>query len=136
MKERFLNIFLFLFSLAFIGLGVLLMFFQKLSFLELIVSQTGKVILSQTPFFIAFFGTIIFAWGVFFFLMTVYAVMELKPASVYGFVFWVFTLWAAAAGTVFFLNKMVPLLIGLGILYGAIFLPFFLSMPMKSKAKS
>lgn len=134
MKEKFLNIFIFLISLAFIFLGVVLMFFNNLDFIK-IVHQNAKMIFIDTNlsnFFIQFCGSFIFAWGIFFFLLTVFAVMDLKTTNIYAYIFWGFTFWAVSAGIVAYLHKYYSLLIGISILYGALFIPFFLSLAMKS----
>ncbi|OHD12625.1 MAG: hypothetical protein A2086_04765 [Spirochaetes bacterium GWD1_27_9] len=139
MKERFLNIFLFLISLCFIACGIILIFFNtaKLPYLDLVHTSFdsffGNPALSS--FFIAFLGTFVFAWGIFFFLTTIFIVMEIKNTNMYGFMFFTFTLWAIMAQIVSFLNKFYFLMIVIGILYGILFIPYFISLPMKSKDK-
>ena len=134
MKEKFLNLFLFLFSFVFLGLGVVLMFFHKVPYFD-IITTNGLAFFKDaklTEFFISFLGTFVFTWGVFFFLMTVFTVMEMKHTNVYGFIFWIFTFWIGLAEFIAFMHTFFPFMIGLGILYGVIFIPFFFALPMKS----
>ncbi len=138
MKERFLNIFLFLISLAFIALGVILMFFNKLDFIKIIYTNFDNFFKNEnlTMFFISIFGSMIFRWGIFFFLLSIFTVMELKPANIYGFIFWGFTFWAASFEIISFLYKFYFAMITVGIVYLILFLPFFLSLPMKSAGEN
>jgi|GEM_PF-1322844 len=138
MKERFLNIFLFLISLLFITSGIVLIFFYNIDILKIVHENFNKIFTDGklAVFFIQLFGTFIFSWGVFFFLMTVFTVMELKNTSVYGFIFWVYTFWALSFGYVLFINNYKFLLIVTAVIYGIIFLPFLLSIPMKSSGGS
>lgn len=134
MKERFLNIFLFLISLAFITFGIILAFFNKMDYLKIIYTNFDNFFKNETftTFFISIIGTIIFTWGIFFFLLSIFTVMELKPLSIYGFIFWGFTLWVASFEIVSFLYKFYFLMIFILIIYLILFVPFFFSLPMKS----
>jgi len=116
--------------------GVVLMFFNKLQYTSIIYTNVDKFFNNMpiTNFFVAFFGSFIFAWGIFFFLLTVFAVMELKNTSIYPFIFWGFTFWAVLSGVVSFLNKFNFLLICIGVVYALLFLPFFVSLAFKSKS--
>ncbi len=137
MKERFLNVFLFLISITFIGLGIILMFFNdKILMLTFVIDGINAFINNPevTDYFISLFGSSIFTWGVFFFLLTVFTVMELKNNNVYGFIFWGFTIWIASSGVVTYFHKFYFMLIVLGVLYGILFLPYLFSLPMKSSA--
>ncbi len=135
MKEKFLNICLFLLSLAFITAGIILIFFSDLEYLKIIKENFNKIFTDQklAIFFLQLFGSFILAWGIFFFLLTVFIVMELKNTNIYGFMFWIYTIWTGAFGFVIYRYKYYFLLITLGIIYGIIFLPFLLSLMMKSK---
>ncbi|MCG8572682.1 MAG: hypothetical protein MJB14_21330 [Spirochaetes bacterium] len=137
MKERFLNIILFLFSLLFIAAGVILMFFTQLDFLNLVMTQIDVFFnnMKFTSFFLAFLGTILFSWGIFFFLMTIMAVMEIKTTTLYPFMFWIYTFWCAAACGVSYLHGFFFNLILISIIYAILFIPFFLSLFMRSKDK-
>lgn len=134
MKEKFLNIFLFLISLSFIGAGVVLMFFNHIDLLAILHKNFNLIFNNEklSNFFISFFGSFIFGWGIFFFLFTILAVMDLKKNYVHGFIFWAFTFWAVSAGVVSYLFDYKFLMILISIIYGVIFLPFFLSIPLKS----
>lgn len=137
MKERFLNVFLFLISITFIGLGIILMFFNdKILILTFVIDGINAFINNPevTDYFISLFGSSIFTWGVFFFLLTVFTVMELKNNNVYGFIFWGFTFWIASSGVVTYFHKFYFMLIILGVLYGILFLPYLFSLPMRSSA--
>ncbi|HOJ63822.1 MAG TPA: hypothetical protein PLE45_05325 [Spirochaetota bacterium] len=136
MKERFLNIFLFLISLVFIGCGIILMFFNKIDLLKIVYTNFNTFLKDETitRFCISLIGTMIFTWGIFFFLLSVFTVMELKSSSIYGFVFWGFTFWALSLAIIAFLYKFYFAMIVTGIIYSILFLPFFLSMPMKSSS--
>ena len=75
MKERFLNVFLFLISITFIGLGIILMFFNdKILMLTFVIDGINAFINNPevTDYFISLFGSSIFTWGVFFFLHGIY----------------------------------------------------------------
>jgi len=134
MKERFLNIFLFLISLVFIVFGVILMFFNKIDLVKIVYTNFGNFFKNESVsiFFISLIGSMIFTWGIFFFLLSVFTVMELKPANIYGFIFWGFTFWACSIEIICFLHKFYFAMIIIGIVYAIIFLPFFLSLGMKS----
>jgi hypothetical protein len=134
MKERFLNIMIFIISIGMIGLGVVMMFFNHLKYFDILHINLSKIFLSPglTDFFIAFLGTVVFAWGIFFFLLMIFSVMDLRSPSVYGFIFWGFTFWCASVEAISYLKQYWFLMIIIGILYGVIFLPFFISLPMKS----
>jgi hypothetical protein len=140
MKERFLNIFLFLGSLAMMAAGSIMLFLQSNG----LVSQLKNIIekalstagMDITAFIIAFLGSSIFSWGIFFFLLSVYTVMELKNNAIYGFIFWGYTFWITGCviSVILYVGISLPLIILFAILYGIIFIPFFLSLPMKKKA--
>jgi hypothetical protein len=134
MRERFLNILLFLFSLAFIAAGVILMFFQDLHILAFVKGKMLEMFVDQkfALFFMAFFGSFIFAWGFFILLLTVFSVMEMKVSSIYGFIFWGFTFWAGSASIVAYLNKYIFLDIAIGAIYGVLLVPFLITLPFKS----
>ncbi|HNZ26156.1 MAG TPA: hypothetical protein PLG34_05240 [Spirochaetota bacterium] len=137
MKEKFLNVFLFLISITFIGLGIILMFFSdKILMLTFVVDGINAFIDNPkvTGYFMSLFGSIVFTWGIFFFLLTVFTVMELKNNNVYGFIFWGFTFWIASSGVVTYLHKFYFMLIILGVLYGILFLPYLFSLPMKGSS--
>ncbi|HQB62089.1 MAG TPA: hypothetical protein PK899_10575, partial [Spirochaetota bacterium] len=71
MKEKFLNVFLFLISITFIGLGIILMFFSdKILMLTFVVDGINAFIDNPkvTGYFMSLFGSIVFTWGIFFFL--------------------------------------------------------------------
>lgn len=134
MKERFLNIFLFLISLIFIACGIVLMFFNKIEPLKIVLTNFYNFFKNENigEFFIAILGSMIFTWGIFFFLLSIFTVMELKPTNIYGFIFWGFTFWILSFEIILFLYKFYFAMIVSGIIYLVLFLPFFLSLPMKS----
>jgi hypothetical protein len=134
MKEKFLNIILFLLSLCFLAGGVVLMFFNNMTQVSILYKNIYPFFSSEkiATFFISFFGTFIFGWGILLFLLIIFAVMDLKRNYLHGFIFWAFTFWAASAGAISFLHKFNFLLIIISIIYGVLFLVFFLSIPMKS----
>jgi len=134
MKEKFLNIILFLVSLFFTCCGIALMFFNGNEKLAVLHKNIAPYFSSEryADFFISFFGTVIFGWGIIIFFLVIFAVMDLKKNYLHGFIFWAFTFWAASAGTVSYLHKFTFLLIVISTVYGVIFLAFFLSIPMKS----
>ena len=135
MKERFLNIMIFIISICFVVVGFFMMFFSNIQYLDILRNNLDKTFGGFTDFFIAFLGTIVFAWGVFLFLLMVFSVMDLKSPSVYGFIFWGFTFWCGSVEVISYLRHYYFLMIIIGILYGVIFLPFFMSLPMKSSGK-
>ncbi|HPO50670.1 MAG TPA: hypothetical protein PLO89_10125 [Spirochaetota bacterium] len=138
MKERFLNLFLFIISLAFMTSGVFFMFFNKAPFINFVVSGFDSYFsnLQFSYFFLSLLGVFIFSWGIFFSLLTVFAVMELKSSAIYPFIFWGFTFWAVLSGIVSFLHSFYFFILATGIAYLILFIPFFISLAMKSKSSS
>lgn len=139
MKERVLNVFLFLLSLGFMVAGVLMIFFQKIGIVQLLAKYIGDKILygpnTNVDFFVAFFGSFIFAWGIFFFLLTVFAVMELPSTKIYGFIFWGYTFWAIMSilsGVLYLGKARWSFVIIILVVYGVIFAPYLLTLPLKS----
>ena len=137
MKERFLNIMIFIISICLVVVGVFMMFFNNIQYFDILRVNLNKFFSAAqfTDFFIAFLGSVVFAWGIFFFLLMVFSVMDLRSPSVYGFIFWGFTFWCGSVEAIAYLRQFYFLMIIIGILYGVIFLPFFMSLPMKSAGK-
>ncbi len=135
MKERFLNVFLFLFSLVFITAGVLSIFFYKLQFMALPNDYFVNAFKDShlALFMMQSVGAFVLSWGIFFLLMTVYAVMDLKNRSIYGFIFWVYTFWALSFGYVAYKNNYMFLVFVLCGIYGIIFLPFLIGLLLKGR---
>jgi hypothetical protein len=138
MKERFLNIFLFLISIAFIAGGIISIFFYNQNFMVFVKDHFVSAFKDSklAIFFLQMIGSFVFSWGMFFFLMTVFTVMDLKSTTVYGYIFWVYTFWALSFGYVSYINKYMFFVILLGGLYGLVFLIFLISLLLKSKNKS
>jgi hypothetical protein len=116
------------------GGGVILMFFSNIDQVSFLHKNINPFFVNEkiADFFISFFGTILFGWGILLFLLIIFAVMDLKKNYLHGFIFWAFTFWAVSAGAISFLHKFNFLLILISIIYGVLFLVFFLSIPLKS----
>jgi hypothetical protein len=136
-KERFLNIMIFIISICLVVVGVFMMFFNNIQYFDILRVNLNKFfsVAKFTDFFIAFLGTVVFAWGIFFFLLMVFSVMDLKSPSIFGFIFWGFTFWCGSVEVISYLRQFYFLMIMIGVLYAVIFLPYFMSLPMKSSGK-